>query len=207
MTGGYGTVPMRRVLNVRGFTLIELLLVVAVLAILAAMAIPAVLNTTAQIRMAANARQVERELQGARMKAVRSNRAIRVRFNCPAARQYRTVELLGSVSAPAADDADSRAAARCGNSLFPFPDPDPEFFAIPNNDGPIQYLQDGVGFGTDVQTVEFWPDGTAHVASGGSSPWPVIPNTGIGLTVFDIMHQSTIVTYIGVNGLGKITLH
>jgi prepilin-type N-terminal cleavage/methylation domain-containing protein len=195
---------MKRFINVRGFTLIELLLVIAVLAVISAMAIPSILNMSAQIRLSANARQVERELQSARMKAVKSNRAIRVHFNCPSATQYRTVELLGSVQSPAADDDDSRASARCSYSSYPYPDPDPEFFAIPNNDGPIQTLQTGVGFGSDVQTIEFWPDGTAHIASGGGNPWPVIPDEGIGLTVVDIMRQSTIVT--SVNGLGKIAI-
>lgn len=198
---------MKRTDNVRGFTLIELVLVLAVLAVISAMAIPSVLNTTRQIRLTANARQVERELQSARMKAVKSNRAIRVHFNCPATGQYRSVELLGTVEVPAANDDDSKAATRCSYANYPFPDPDPEFFAIPNNDGPISELQDGIGFGTDVQTIEFWPDGTAHVASGATLPWPAIPDTGVSLTVFDIMHQSTIVTSIEVNGLGKITVH
>jgi|KBSMisStaDraftv2_1062788.scaffolds.fasta_scaffold91093_2 prepilin-type N-terminal cleavage/methylation domain-containing protein len=198
---------MNRPDKVRGFTLIELMLVLAVLGLISAMAIPAVLNTTRQIKLAANARAVERELQGARMKAVRSNRAIRVRFNCPATGQYRMVELLGSKQTPATDDADSRAATRCGYSAYPFPDTNQDFFSIPNNDGPIQTLQDGIGFGTDAQTVEFWPDGTAHVAAGGTQPWPAITGEGVGITVFDIMHQSTIVTSIGVNGLGKIALH
>jgi prepilin-type N-terminal cleavage/methylation domain-containing protein len=197
---------MARVTDVRGFSLIEVLLVVALLAMVSVMAIPLVLNSTAQIRLSSNARQVERELQTARMKAVRSNRAIRVRFNCPASGQYRMVEVLGTVQTPAADDDDARAAVRCGYSTYPYPDNDPEFFAIPNNDGPIRTLQDGVGFGSDVQTVEFWPDGTAHVNAGGGSPWPVIPAEQ-SLKVQDIQHSSTMVTSIGVNGLGKITLH
>ena len=198
---------MTRADQVRGFTLLELMLVLAVLGVISAMAIPAVLNTTRQIKLAANARAVERELQGARMKAVRSNRAIRVRFNCPSTGQYRMVELLGTKQSPATDDDDSRSAVRCGYSAYPFPDTSQEFFSIPNNDGPIQTLQDGIGFGTDAQTVEFWPDGTAHVAAGGTQPWPAITGEGVGITVFDIMHQSTIVTSIGVNGLGKIALH
>ena len=198
---------MKRTDNVRGFTLLELVLVLAILAVISAMAVPAVLNTTRQIKLSANARQVERELQVARMKAVRSNRAIRVHFNCPSTGNYRAVELLGSTQFPAADDDESRAATRCGYSAYPFPDTNQEFFSIPNNDGPIQTLQDGIGFGSDVQTIEFWPDGTAHAAAGATLPWPAIPDTGVGLTVFDIMHQSTIVTSIEVNGLGKIKIH
>ena len=192
---------MNRPDKVRGFTLLELMLVLAVLGVISSMAIPAVLNTMREIKLAANARAVERQLQGARMKAVRSNRSIRVRFNCPTTGQYRTRQT------PATDDDDSRAATRCGYSAYPFPDSSQEFFSIPNNDGPIQTLQDGIGFGTDAQTVEFWPDGTAHVAAGGTQPWPMIPDEGIDITVFDIMHQSTVVTSIGVNGLGKIALH
>ena len=84
--------------------------------------------------------------------------------------------------------------------------PDPEISAVPNNDGPIRTLPDGVGFGSDVQTVEFWPDGTAHIKGGGTTPWTMIPNDA-SFTVLDILHASTIVTSIGVNGLGKITLH
>ena len=197
---------MARVTGVRGFSLIEVLLVVALLATVGAMAIPLVLNTTAQIRLSANARQVERELQSARMKAVRSNRAIRVRFNCPTTGQYRTVELLGTVQTPAADDDDSRASVRCSYAAYPFPDPDPEFSAVPNNDGPIRTLEDGVGFGSDVQTVEFWPDGTAHVQGGGTTPWTVIAGDA-SFTVLDVLHSSTMTTSIGVNGLGKITVH
>jgi prepilin-type N-terminal cleavage/methylation domain-containing protein len=197
---------MNRAADVRGFTLLEVVLVVAVIAVISAMAIPGVLNTTRQIRVSASAREVERELQVARMKAVKSNRAIRVRFNCPGAGQYRITELLGTTQFPAADDDDSRAATRCSYSAYPYPDTNKDFFAIPNNDGPIQALQDGIGFGSDVQTVEFWPDGTAHVASGGILPWPPIADTGINLTVFDVAHQSTITTSIEVNGLGKIKI-
>ena len=60
---------------------------------------------------------------------------------------------------PATDDDDSRAATRCGEEgTFRTR---VRVLSIPNNDGPIQTLQDGIGFGTDAQTVEFWPDGTA----------------------------------------------
>jgi prepilin-type N-terminal cleavage/methylation domain-containing protein len=191
--------------DVRGFSLVEVLLVVAVLAVIGGMAVPAITSSTRQMRLSAAARQVERELQTARMKAVRSNRPMRVRFNCPGAKQYRSVELLGSPQAPAANDAEASGATRCSTTNYPYPDTDPEFFAIPNNDGPLQTLPLEIGFGM-VQTVEFWPDGSAHVQSGTTNPWPVIDTAGISLTVYDLKYQSTMIKSITVNGLGKISL-
>ena len=191
--------------DVRGFSLVEVILVVAVIATVGAMVVPAITSSSRQMRLSAVARQVERELQTARMKAVRSNRPMRVRFNCPTTRQYRSVELLGSPQAPAANDAESSGATRCSATNYPFPDADPEFFATPNNDGPVQALPLDFAFGT-VQTVEFWPDGSAHVLSGSSNPWPVINTNGITLTLYDVQHQSTMIKSITVNGLGKITI-
>ena len=55
-----------------------------------------------------------------------------------------------------------------------------------------------------------WSSGpTARRTSqaGGTQPVAGDSRRGVGFTVFDIMHSSTIVTSIGVNGLGKITLH
>src|SRR4029078_3585884 len=103
------------------------------------------------------------------------------------------------------DDDDSRASVRCSYSSYPYPDPDPEISAVPNNDGPIQTLADGVGVGGGGQTVELWPDGTAHVNAGGTTPWPVIPNDQ-SFTVLDILHSSTIVPSIVVTRPGTVTL-
>jgi prepilin-type N-terminal cleavage/methylation domain-containing protein len=165
---------MAQVTGVRGFSLIEVLLVVALIATVGAMAIPLVLNTTNQIRLQANARQVERELQSARMKAVRSNRAIRVRFNCPTTGQYRTVELLGTTQTPAADDDDSRKSVRCSYSSYPYPDPDPEISAVPNNDGPIQTLPTAWA---SAATCRPWSSGPMAPRTSGRRhhPWAVIP--------------------------------
>jgi prepilin-type N-terminal cleavage/methylation domain-containing protein len=196
---------MRQRSDVRGFSLVEMVLVAAVLAIVSGIAIPQILSSSRQMKLSGAARQVERELQTARMKAVKSNRPIRVRFKCPSAAQYRAVELLGSPQTPAANDADSAAAARCSPTNYPYPDNDPEFFAIPNNDGPVHTLPLDVSFGS-VQTIEFWPDGSAHVQSGTTNPWPVIGTAGVSLTMYDVNHPSTLVKSITVNGLGKITL-
>lgn len=187
--------------DVRGFTLLELLVVVAIFSIVAGMAVPAITSSSAQMRLANSARQVERQLQTARMKAVRADRVMRVRFNCPATGEYRMVELLGTVRTPATDDADSRAAVRCGNASYPYPDTDPEFFAAPNNDGPIQTLLRDVAFST-VQTIDFWPDGSAHTV-GATTP---ISGTGVTLQVYDVTRGTSVNKSITVNGLGKVTL-
>jgi prepilin-type N-terminal cleavage/methylation domain-containing protein len=191
--------------DVRGFSIVEVLLVVAILAVIGGMTVPAIRSSSREMRLAGAARQVERELQTARMKAVRSNRPMRVRFNCPSARQYRSVELLGSPQAPAANDAETSGTTRCSTTNYPFPDTDPEFFAIPNNDGALETLPLDVAFGT-VQTIEFWPDGSAHVQTGATNPWPVIATAGISLTLYDVKYQSTMIKSITVNGLGKISL-
>jgi len=187
--------------DVRGFTLIELLVVMMLISIVAGMAVPLITSSSAQMRLSNAARQVERQLQTARMKAVRADKVMRVRFNCPAAGQYRMVELLGTVRLPATDDDDSRAATRCGNVSYPFPDTDPEFFAAPNNDGPIQTLLKDIAF-SSVQTLDFWPDGSAH-AYGVTTP---LAGAGVTLRVYDVTHGTSVNKSITVNGLGKITL-
>jgi prepilin-type N-terminal cleavage/methylation domain-containing protein len=185
----------------RGFTLLELLVVISLICIVAGMAVPAITSTSAQMRLSNSARQVERELQTARMKAVRSDKVMRVRFNCPDTSQYRMVEVLGTIRTPATDDADSRATTRCGNASYPYPDTNPEFFAAPNNDGPIQSLLRDVAF-TSVQTIDFWPDGSAHTM-GATVP---IGGTGVTLQVYDVTRGISVNKSITVNGLGKITL-
>ncbi len=182
-----------------------MVLVVAIIALVSGIAVPQIMSSSRQMKLSAAARQVERELQTARMKAVKSNRPMRVRFNCPTAKQFRVVELLGSRQTPAANDADGSAAARCDTTNYPFPDNDPEFFSIPNNDGPLQTLPLEVSFG-NVQTIEFWPDGSAHMQTGTTNPWPVIGTEGISLTMYDVKNPTTMVKTVTVNGLGKITL-
>ena len=82
-----GVVSMRLPLrsNERGFTLVDMLAVVAIIGIVSAIAVPSMLGAMERVRLGQSAREVERELQTAKARAVVKGRAMRVRFNCPAA--------------------------------------------------------------------------------------------------------------------------
>jgi prepilin-type N-terminal cleavage/methylation domain-containing protein len=136
--------------NALGFTLIELMMTVAVAATLLAIGVPVLLDVTESSKLTSAAREVERELQSARLKAVTNNRSLRVRMNCPAAGYYRTVEVLGT----AADNATNR----CVLSAYPFP-ADTDVITRPNFDGPVRVLPN-MATVTDA-VLEFRPDGTA----------------------------------------------
>lgn len=181
-----------------GFTLMDLTITVAVFAIASAIAIPTMSRTVESMRVRMAARDVERELQAARLQAVSSNRPMRIRFNCPSAGQYRVVELIGSPSVPDSLDGDS---LRCSENAFPFPASDNDPLTRPNNDRPLRRLPQGVSFG-NVQTIEFWPNGTARINSGGTTPWPRIPVQGITVSVV----KGSTTRSMTVTGLGKITL-
>jgi prepilin-type N-terminal cleavage/methylation domain-containing protein len=181
-----------------GFTLIDVMLTLSVLGIIAAMAVPGISDVTSGLRLGQGAREVERELQTARLLAVTSNRPIRVRFNCPAAGQYRIVEVIGSATVPAAADS---ASDRCDESAYPYPAADRNVLTVPNHDGPIRRLPKDVAFGA-APSFEFLPDGTARQQSGSTVPWPAVPTTGATVTLAYLSRTRT----VSVNRLGKITL-
>jgi prepilin-type N-terminal cleavage/methylation domain-containing protein len=183
----------------RGFTLIDTLVVTSVLGIVMAIAVPNVLASIDAVRLGQAARSVERELQIAKSRAVGKGRAFRVRFNCPSAGTYRITELIGTVSVPVAADS---AANRCDPAAYPFPAADNDPVTTPNHDGAVQLLDSSVAFDL-AQTIEFWPDGTAHYAAGGAvSPWPMIPVAGVEIRLV----RKGVTATISVNGLGKIQL-
>jgi prepilin-type N-terminal cleavage/methylation domain-containing protein len=182
-----------------GFTLVEVLLVVAVVVIVAGMGVPLMANIGESMKLGEAAREVERELQTARMTAVSANQPMRLRFDCPVVGAYRIVELVGTPSAPAAADS---IATRCLQTSYPYPpDSDKNPLTRPNHDGPVRYLASKVTF-TASTTIEFWPDGTAHTNTGGVNPWPGIAGTGTTIT----LTKGTLTKSIKVNGVGKVQI-
>jgi prepilin-type N-terminal cleavage/methylation domain-containing protein len=184
--------------SVLGFTLPELLIVLAVFATFAALGLPLCTRMFANLKLGAAARSVQSELQAARLRAVSNNRPLRVRFNCPAAGQFRIVALIGTPSAPAAADSSEN---RCSPEVYPFPAANPSPLWRPNLDGPPRYLDSGVSF-TSSTTIEFWADGTAHADSGAGTPWPAIVPQGVSVT----LAYGDKTRSITVNGVGKVSL-
>lgn len=187
-------------MNVRrdcGFSLIEMLAVLAVMAIIAAATIPAFLGSLETMKLSASARDVHSEMQSARLKAVSANRPMRIRFNCPADGLFRVVELIGT---PAAPDAQDTAADRCSTSRYPYPAASTSVLSRPNHDGPVRYLRAGVSF-VSSQTIEFWPDGTAHTDAGTGTPWPRIT----GVVALSVQYKTSSRS-ITVNGVGKVQI-
>ncbi len=172
-----------------GFTLVELLIVVAFIGTLAAVALPVMKDMTASIKLNEASRLVEREMQDARMKAVSSNRVLRVRTNCPAAGYIRRVEVLGTGT--------DTASNRCQQTAFPFPAADTDVMTRPNYDGPVRGLPNGASVTTGV--IQFSPDGTAHEVVAG------VPQTIATSMTFTISRESKSRT-VTVNGIGKILL-
>ena len=181
-----------------GFSLVEVLVVVALVGIMSVVGLPLLGGMRNSIELGEAARQVERELQSARMTAVSANQPMRVMFNCPNTGDYRMVELIGTPSVPAAADG---TIGRCSTTTYPFPAPDNNPVSRPNNDGPLRTLSSNVTF-TTVTTIEFWPDGTAHTNTGGTNPWPPIAAPG----TYIVLTRGTVTKSILVNGVGKIQL-
>lgn len=181
-----------------GFSFVEMLVVVALVGIMSVVGLPLLGGMRNTIELGEAARQVERELQSARMTAVSSNQPMRVMFNCPNTSEYRMVELIGTPAVPAAADG---TVGRCSTTTYPFPAPDNNPISRPNNDGPLRALSANVTF-TTVTTIEFWPDGTAHTNTGGTNPWPPIAAPGTNI----ILTRGTETKTILVNGVGKIQL-
>ena len=190
----------RRATDAAGFTMVDMVATIAIIATLAAIATPQMMNGVDGMRLGMSARDVERELQFARMKAVSTNRPMRIRFNCPVAGQFRVVELIGTPRTPLTADA---AANRCDESIYPYRPTggDANRMTRPNNDGALRRLQPQATF-TAFPTLEFWPDGSVHADAGVGNPWPALTAAGATVTV----SRKSKTRNIRVNALGKIQL-
>ena len=189
---------MSKIHSRAGFTLIDIMVTITVMAIIMAGALPALINVADSMRLGQGQRDVYQEMQTARLVAVASNRPMRIRFNCPAAGQYRLTELIGSIAAP---DLNDTANDRCSDVKWTFPANDNDPTSRPNHDGPVRRLPTNVTFGA-TSILEFWPDGTVHKQVGTENPWTAVPTAGTAITVV----KNTVVKTISVNGLGKILL-
>jgi Tfp pilus assembly protein FimT len=180
-----------------GLSLIDMIATVAIISTISAIAVPQVSNALDSMRLGMSARDVERELQYARLKAVSANRPMRIRFDCPSAGKVRVVEVIGTPTSPDANDADA-VTNRCSEALYPYSPTgaDRSRLTRPNNDGPVRTLYTGTTF-TAKQTLEFWPNGTVHDITAG---YPQV--TTVTLTLL----RKTKTKNITVNGLGKILL-
>jgi hypothetical protein len=184
----------------RGFTLIDLIATMGIIATMATIATPQMIDGVDRMRLGMTMRDVERELQFARLKSVSTNRPMRVRFNCPLAGQFRVVELIGTTRVPDAADA---PANRCDEATYPYRPTggDSSRLTRPNNDGPLRRLQLQASF-TSFPTLEFWPDGTVHADAGAGTPWPQVAAAGVTITVSRKGKTRSVM----VNSLGKVKL-
>jgi prepilin-type N-terminal cleavage/methylation domain-containing protein len=180
-----------------GFTLSELMVVVGILSIMSALALPQLGRAVEAFRLGMAVREMERELQVARVKAVTANRPVRVLFNCPTAGQFRRVEMLGEPGLP---DARDDTIARCDPSVFPYPAADRDPLTRPNHDGPLHHLPTGVTMG-GVGGIEFLPNGTTRAdAVGGTVAWTDVGVTGVSASVTKGSFSRTVT----INGMGRV---
>jgi prepilin-type N-terminal cleavage/methylation domain-containing protein len=173
----------------RGFSLIELLMIVAVAGTLMAIGLPTLLDISESSKLNTASREIEREFQSARLKAVSTNRSLRVRLNCPSAGYFRTVEVVSAVV--------DAAENRCQLSVYPFPAADTDVVTRPNFDGPLRLLGEGVT--VTSESIEFRPDGTAYRVVANAAQ-----NIAESVTITVTRRDKT--RTVNINGAGKILL-
>jgi Tfp pilus assembly protein FimT len=180
----------RRLRSARGFTMTDILVAIGLGVTLTGIAVPVATSAMASMRLSNAGREVEREIQTARLRAVANNRPMQVRFNCPGPRQYRIVEVTGVAAV------DGRAD-RCEESVFPYPGPADSDPATPAHDGPVRYLPNDIALsGADLL---FTPKGTAMKLVAGTR------EAIAGTETISVTRDAAVAT-VTINALGKIRL-
>ena len=173
-----------------GFSLVELVVVAALIATVMAIAIPS-FGITDRMRLDAAARELQHEMQGARLRAVNVNRRLEVRFNCPDTGRFRVVEGGWPDS------------GRCDETKYPYPAPADAAYRVPQMpryDGPVRQINPRITVVTSSPTLvlEFAPDGRTMRLEGGAPR--LIATETVSLTINGYTRRLTI------NALGKVQL-
>jgi len=112
-----------RLIDRRGFTIIEMVIVILLMGAMAAVSVPRALRTTPQQDVHKAARQVMRDLESARMRAIAAKRIVRVSFyptkDFYAAFQDVTSERSGSITETSQEARASRFLVRGSRSGIP----------------------------------------------------------------------------------------
>ena len=176
-----------------GFSLVELMFVMLGLIAIAGISVPR-FNVLIQSQRANEAaRMVERELQTARLKSVSASRALRVRFDCPAAGQFRLLEVTGIAAV-------DNAGNRCDPVAYPSPGPNDALRATPALDGPVRYLPPSTTVAAPALNFEFSPKGAVYTVSGG------VTTAVVGDLVVTITRAGYSKT-VTINALGRVRLN
>lgn len=171
--------------------MVEVMLTTLVVSIMFAIAVPAGKAALDSLELGNATREVERELQTARLRAVSANRPMRVKLNCPEQGQYRMVEVTGLA-------ATDRAAGRCDESLFGYPGPRDNDPATPEHDGPLRRIGMQIDDVTGPE-LEFSPDGTTRLVMSG------VAQTMNGEATVEVSRDG-VTKEITINALGRIAL-
>lgn len=174
----------------RGFSLIELLMVIAVAGTLMAIAVPVMNDLSESSKLSTATRELERELQTARLKAVQTNRVLRMRLNCPTTGYFRIV----AVGTP-----HDGQTTRCLLTNYPYPG-NPNPLNPASSDGPLKLLAHDATMAGN--TLEFRPDGRVFRVTG-TGIVEVISSTTPERVTVTRKGQSRVVE---VNGAGRIQL-
>jgi prepilin-type N-terminal cleavage/methylation domain-containing protein len=172
-----------------GYSLIEVMVVAGLVSVMAGIAIPEITAGLRRYAVTSAAQQIASTVRTARFQAISQNRTLRVRFNCPAAGQYRIIEVTGG----AADTAGNR----CDAATYPFPDTDAS--TRPNLDGPVLELPRGTAIST---AIDLQIDTNGRISPLSGCPSCAVGTAPSAITVGNSYGNRTIT----ISGSGQVVL-